>query len=182
MIDPATFRKAMSQYPTGVAVVAIASHDGARAMTIGSLTSVSLEPPLVLFCVGRMARLASLLTIDTRLSINVLRVEQQPLSTYFASGWKGEASPPHRFVPWAQTARLEGAAMSLAIRITSVAEGGDHLIIVGQVEAVHVGLAPIEPLIFLDRRYHGVDGRAGEAAPEIDPPGTPSQLFHDPWG
>jgi flavin reductase (DIM6/NTAB) family NADH-FMN oxidoreductase RutF len=84
-------------------------------------------------------------------------------------------------VPWTGTARLEGAALSLAIRITSLVEGGDHLIVVGQVGAVHHGLGPIEPLIFFDRRYHGIDGGSGNLAPEIDPPGAPSQLFHDPW-
>ena len=181
-VDSGRFREALSQYPTGVAVVALAGPDGVRAMTAGSLTSVSLDPPLVLFCVAKAARFAALVAPGVDLSFNVLRSEQRPLSTYFAGGWTEPVPPPYRFVPWAKTARLEGAAGSLAARITQVLEGGDHLIVVGEVLDIHRGLAPIVPLIFFGRRYHGIDAGAGSAAPEIDSAEGSAQLFYDPWG
>lgn len=182
-VDPASFRKALSYYPTGVAVVAVAGPDGVRGMTVGSLSSVSLEPALVLFCVGAEARLAPLLVVGCEVSINVLRADQSALSTYFAGGWKESAPPPHRFVPWGgvSRARLEGAALSLTARVTALHAGGDHAIVVCQVSSIHLGLAPVEPLIFFDRRYHGVDAGPGGQAPDLDRDSGASQLFHDPW-
>jgi len=181
-VDPAALRAALSQYPTGVAVVAVAADGGVRAMTVGSFASVSLEPPLGLFCVSKRARLAEVVAAGRPFSVNVLRSDQRALSTYFAGAWTGEKPPPHRFVPWGEVARLEGAGVSLAGRVASVIgdQAGDHLIVIGQVDAVHRGLAPIEPLVFFDRRYHTVAG-GGEAAPELDAPGTSAQLFHETW-
>ena len=174
------FREAMSQYPTGVAVVAMADPAGVRAMTVGSLASVSLEPALVLFCVGRVARMASLFRVGGLMSVNVLRADQQALSTYFAGGWKEKVAPPHRFVPWALGARLEGSALSLAAVVVQVVEAGDHVVVVAEVGAIHRGLGPIEPLVFFDRQYHRVGG-VGETAPELDAGDSSARLFHEPW-
>ncbi len=178
-LDPGLFRQALSQYPTGVAVVAISVEGGVRAMTVGSFTSVSLDPPLGLFCVAKRAKLAEAIEPGRAFSVNVLRADQQALSTYFAGAWKEAKAPPHRLVPWGEVARLEGVAASFAGRVASVVEGGDHLIVIGAVTEVHRGLAPIEPLVFFDRRYHRVDDGAGEAAPELDRPDTSAQLFHE---
>jgi flavin reductase (DIM6/NTAB) family NADH-FMN oxidoreductase RutF len=180
-VDPAGFRQALSQYPTGVSVVAVSTEGGVRAMTVGSFASVSLDPPLGLFCVAKRARLAAGIEPGRAFTVNVLRSDQRALSTYFAGAWREEKPPPHRFVPWGEVVRLEGAAISLAGRVTSVVDGGDHLVVIGVVIGVHKGLAPIEPLVFFNRRYHTVDGGAGEAAPELDPPDSSAQLFHETW-
>jgi flavin reductase (DIM6/NTAB) family NADH-FMN oxidoreductase RutF len=182
-LDSAALRSALSHYPTGVAVVAVAADGGVRAMTVGSFASVSLEPPLGLFCVAKRARLAEVVSVGRPFSVNVLRSDQRALSTYFAGAWREKMPPPHRFVPWADVARLEGAAVSLAGRVATVVgdDAGDHLIVIGRVNAVHRGLAPIEPLVFFDRRYHTVDGGRGEAAPELDPAETSAQVFHETW-
>lgn len=180
-IDPAAFRGAMSQYPTGVTVVAASVGDGVSAMTVGSFTSVSLEPPLVLLCVARLARMADVLSVGRSFSVNVLRGESQALSTFFAGSWKEPKAPPHRFVPWGEVPRLEEAAVALSCRVTAVTEGGDHWVIIAEVVDLHQGLAPRDPLIFFNRRYHRMDPRSGEAAPELDSPKTPAQLFHEPW-
>jgi flavin reductase (DIM6/NTAB) family NADH-FMN oxidoreductase RutF len=179
--DGGKFRAALSQYPTGVSVIAVAVEAGVHGMTAGSFTSVSLEPPLVLFCVGKRARLAALIRLESRFSVNVLRVESQALSTYFAGSWKGPTPPPHRFVPWAEVPRLEEAALALACRTTALIEAGDHWVVVGEVLDFHLGLAPRDPLVFFDRHYHRVGGGGGEAPAELEPPETPAQLFHEAW-
>ncbi len=180
-IETAALREALSQYPTGVTVVALSVEGGVRAMTVGSFGSVSLEPPLGLFCVAKRAKLAEAIEMDRYFTVNVLRSDQRALSTYFAGAWREVKAPPHRFVPWGEGARLEGAALSLGARVKSVVDGGDHLIVIGEVSEVHRGLAPIEPLVFFDRRYHTVDGGVGEAAPELDPADTSAQLFYETW-
>lgn len=174
------FRQAMSQYPTGVSVVGMADADGVQAMTVGSFTSLSLEPPLVVICVGRQARMAPLLVPDAAFSINVLRDDQGALSTYFAGSWKDPVSPPHRFVPWNEVPRLEGVIMTLAARVTALADGGDHLVVIAEVGGVHLGVAPRNPLLFFDRRYQRLDTGPGEAAPELDS-SEAARLFHEPW-
>ncbi len=174
------FRQAMSQYPTGVSVVGMADADGVQAMTVGTFTSLSLDPPLVLICVGRQARMAPLLAPAAAFSINVLRDDQGALSTYFAGGWKEPAPPPHRFVPWNEVPRLEGVIMALAARVTALADGGDHVIVIAEISASHLGVAPRNPLLFFDRRYQRLDRGPGETAPELDSPEA-AKLFHEPW-
>lgn len=182
-IEPAAFREAMSQYPTGVVVLAIADGGGIQGMTIGSFTSLSLTPPLVLLCVGKQARMGSLLAFGRLCSINVLRADQQALSTYYAGSWKGESPPPHRFVPWGHVHRMEGAALALSCTIAAVLDGGDHYIVTLEVGDRCLGLPPREPLIFHDRRYRRIDPSGGEDAPDLDRAagGSPAQLFHDAW-
>lgn len=182
-IDPAAFREALSQYPTGVVVLVIADGDGVQGMTIGSFTSLSLTPPLVLVCVGGQARMAPLLVPGRPCTVNVLRADQQALSTYFAGLWKEASPPPHRFVAWGDVHRLEGAALALGGTIASVFEGGDHLIVTIQVTDRNLGLPPRDPLLFFDRRYRRVDPARGEEAPDLDRTGgsASAQLFHDSW-
>lgn len=182
-IDPAAFREALSQYPTGVVVLAITDGDGVQGMTIGSFTSLSLTPPLVLLCVGKQARMAPLLTPGQPCTVNVLRSDQRALSTYFAGSWKGESPPPHRFVAWDDLPRLEGVALALGGRVDSVFEGGDHLIVTIEVANRVLGLPPRDPLLFFDRRYCQVDSARGAEAPDLERAdgGVPAQLFHDSW-
>jgi len=182
-IEPAAFREALSQYPTGVVVLAISDGSGVQGMTIGSFTSLSLSPPLVLLCVGKQARMASLLTPGRRCSVNVLRADQQALSTYFAGSWKEASPPPHRFVEWGEVHRLEGAALVLGGKIDATFEGGDHLVVTIAVADRNLGLPPRDPLLFFDRRYCQVDPARGAEAPDLERAGgsAPAQLFHDAW-
>ncbi len=179
-MNPAEFRQVMSQYPTGVSVVATAADDGVDAMTVGSFSSLSLDPPLVVVCVGRTARMASRFEAGSSFSINVLRDDQAALSTYFAGSWKEPTPPPHRFVRWHEVPRLEGVVMTIAVRVTTVSDGGDHLMVVAEVVGTHLGVAPRSPLVFFDRRYQRLDPGPGDAAPELDQPGA-ARLFHEPW-
>lgn len=179
-MSPAEFRQAMSQYPTGVSVVATAADEGVEAMTVGSFTSLSLDPPLVVICVGRAARMAPSFVAGLPFSINVLRDDQAALSTYFAGSWKDPTVPPHRFVRWNDVPRLEGVVMTLAVRVITVSDGGDHLVVVAEVAETHVGVAPRSPLVFFDRRYQRLDSGPGDVAPELDQPGA-ARLFHEPW-
>ena len=179
--DSAAFRQAMGQLPTGVAVVALSEEDRIHAMTVGSFTSLSLDPPLVLACIGSRARMAPMFAAGQVFSANVLRGDQRALSTWFAGSWHGETPPPHRFLHWEGTPRLEGSVLSLACRVTQVVEAGDHLIVIGRVQAIHLGLTPRAPLVFFDRRYHQVDGGTGDRAPEIEAQDEGPQAFYELW-
>ncbi len=92
-MDPRQFREVVGLFATGVTIIVAEVEGQVHAMTANSVTSVSLDPLLMLFCPSRKARIAQDLPALTRFSINILRQDQQALSTYFAGGWKDSAPP-----------------------------------------------------------------------------------------
>lgn len=152
-IDARAFRNTVGQFVTGVTVIA-ADVDGAvRAMTANSFTSVSLDPPLVLFCVARKAHLGQVIESASGFSVNVLQQDQQDLSTYFAGGWKAESPPPFTFEPWDGGPLLAGSIAALGCRMEAIHEGGDHLVVIGRVQSLYRNDAPGPPLLFAAGRY-----------------------------
>ena len=180
-IDPGQFRQVMGLFPTGVAVVATQSGDEIHAMTANAITSVSLEPLLVLVCVGKRARLADYLIQEAGFSINLLREDQQALSTYFAGSWDESPPPPFRFVPWGDKPRLEGCLAALGCECFKTVEGGDHWIVIGQVMALYQGIIPHRPLVFYNGRYGQFSPAEGKPAPDLGWVEVPVQVFYDPW-
>ncbi|MEE2566693.1 flavin reductase family protein [Hyphobacterium marinum] len=150
MVDPREFRDAMSRYPTGVTLVA-ARHEGAAlAMTVNSFASVSLEPPLILWSVGRDTERYAAFRAAEDFSINILRDTQMDLAPRYAldaaldpADWdlEGEGAPV-----------LKDALARLHCRRYAVHPGGDHDIIVGEVMKVDCG-ADEGALTFFRSRY-----------------------------
>jgi len=157
----------MGLFGTGVAVIVARAGEDVHAMTVNAVSSVSLDPMLVMFCPGNSTRLARDLPRVTGFTINILRREQQALSTYFAGGWKEPLPPPFRFVPSPSALRLEGSLASIDCTPERVIEAGDHWLVVGRVTHLHTGITPHEPLLFYKGGYRGVDAVAGAPAPEL---------------
>jgi flavin reductase (DIM6/NTAB) family NADH-FMN oxidoreductase RutF len=88
----------------------------------------------------------------TGFCINILRQEQEALSTYFAGGWRESTLPLFSFLPWEGGPRLEGSAASIGCVIDGVHEGGDHWIVVGRVVALRASHGSA-PLVFFGGRY-----------------------------
>lgn len=178
-LDPRTYRSLVGQFATGVTVIATEAAGQVHAMTANSFTSLSLEPVLVLFAVDKRARLAALRDHLTGFTVNILRADQQALSTYFAGGWKQPTPPPFRFVPWEGGPRLEGCLAALGCTRHGIIEGGDHWIFIGEVTALHQGVAPHHPLLYNGGRYRHLSQESAPA-PELEA-GAPPQMFYDPW-
>ncbi|HEY6614728.1 MAG TPA: flavin reductase family protein, partial [Vicinamibacterales bacterium] len=87
-------------------VIAMEVEGSIRALTANSFTSVSLDPPLVLFCVGKHTRAGQLIRQAGTFCVNILQETQRDQSTYFAGGWKEEVSPAFVFEQWHGTPRL----------------------------------------------------------------------------
>jgi flavin reductase (DIM6/NTAB) family NADH-FMN oxidoreductase RutF len=153
MIDPRAYRTTVGQFATGVTVIATGTNGSLRAMTANAFTSVSLDPPLVLFCVKKNAHLAESIGLGTRFAVNILGEDQQPLSTYFAGGWKNSSPPPFAFEIWEGLSRLEGCIAALACAVEIIHEGGDHWIVVGRVQALYRSEPMRPPLLFCAGRY-----------------------------
>ena len=122
-------------------------------MTANAFTSVSLNPPLVLVCVGKDAHMGQVIGSSKGFSVNILGQNQQALSTYFAGSWKDPAPPPFSFAGWEGLHRLDGCAAALGCTIEAIHEGGDHWIVVGRVQALYRSEPACPPLVFSAGRY-----------------------------
>jgi len=178
-LDQKAFREALGLYATGVAVIATTVEDQVHAMTANAVSSLSLEPMLVLFCPAKRARFSQLLQRADGFSINFLRDEQEALSTYFAGGWKEPVPPSHRFVSTDGLPRLEGCLGSLICTKRDVHDGGDHWLVIVEVRRIHRGIDPLRPLLFYRGKYRRVDAGAGRSAPDlVETADEPAQMYH----
>lgn len=156
--DTRHYRRVIGQFATGVTLAVVERDGDVRGMTANSLTSLSLEPLLLLLAVGKTAHWAEYLDLDIPFSVNILRVHHEDLSRYFAGGERrGMARPDFHFVPWQDTLRLDTCLAALACRIEALHEGGDHWIVVARVVGLYEGEPPHDPLIFYGSQYHRLD-------------------------
>jgi len=151
--DPRELRRALGQYATGVTVVTCLGPDGARSgMTANSFASVSLDPPLVLWCPAKSAPSTPAFTAATHFAVNVLGSAQHHLSRQFASPaedkFAGAAVRPGA----SGAPLLEDTVASFECRTVAVHDAGDHLIMVGEVEGFDAPGGP--PLVFHSGLYH----------------------------
>jgi flavin reductase (DIM6/NTAB) family NADH-FMN oxidoreductase RutF len=151
--DARALRDALGCFATGVTVVTCLKSDGKPAgLTVNSFTSVSLEPPLLLVCLHKMAASAPALTEASHFAINVLQTGQQPASIRFAT------RDEDRFgtTPWscgeAGAPILKDSLGVFECERFAVYDGGDHHILVGQVVKASFD-AGLDPLLFFRGSY-----------------------------
>jgi flavin reductase (DIM6/NTAB) family NADH-FMN oxidoreductase RutF len=179
--DTRRFRDTLGLFATGVAVIVVRTGDEALAMTVNAVSSVSLDPMLLLFCPGKHTRLAGRLPGIESFTVNFLRHEQEALSTYFAGSWKEPLPPPFRLVPCGIGLRLEGSLASVGCVTESVVEAGDHWIVIGRAVEMHTGIPPHRPLLFYAGRYRQVDFSESTPAPDLtDVHDEPAHIFYYP--
>ncbi len=159
-IDAQTFRLTLGQFVTGVTVIAMEVDGDLRAMTVNSFASVSLEPPLVLFCAGKDSKMGQFASEAAGFSVNILSQNQHDVSTYFAGAWKGEP-PTFHFVPWIGGPRLDGSAAAIGCGVYAVHDGGDHWIVLGRVLATHRTTEARQPLVYYRGHYRALDSDVG---------------------
>ena len=151
--DAAALRAVFSRFPTGVAVIGVRTASGASGgMTANALCSLSLDPLLVLVCFEREARTLPLVEEAGRFSVNILGENDEALAERFASKL-GEAeklsSVPHHDELGLPV--LEASIAWLACTVKEVLPGGDHAIVIGEVDAL--GSRDGKPLVWESGRY-----------------------------
>jgi flavin reductase (DIM6/NTAB) family NADH-FMN oxidoreductase RutF len=141
-VPPAAFRSALGAFATGVCVVTTRDASGNPAgVTVNSFTSVSLEPPLVLFCLDRRGSALARFGAAPAWAVHVLADGQEDLARRFARR-SGEAAraDPWAGLAWAESEdglpRLHGCLARLSCTAERVADGGDHAILIGRVSAL----------------------------------------------
>ena len=153
-LDGQALRRLMGRWATGVAVVTSRAEDGPRGATTNALTSLSLDPLLVLVCLDRGSNTLGAVRSSGRVCVNVLAAGQEELARRFATKQSGEeklAGVPHELVDGVPV--LAGSVAWLACDLEREVDGGDHAILIGR--PLETGADPdAEPLVFYGGRYH----------------------------
>jgi len=153
-IDPDLFRSVMGHYPTGVTVVAAIEGAAPIGLAIGSFFSVSLDPPLIGFCVAKTSSSWARIEITGAFGITVLSENQQDTSGRFASKvedkFVGDTWVP---APVTGSPLIVGGIAHLDCKLHSVVEAGDHVIVLGRVQYLDVHRGDIGPLLFFRGSY-----------------------------
>lgn len=168
------FRRVMGHFVTGVTVVTTLEGERPHGITVNALTSVSLEPPLVVVALDRRRKITPLVRAAGRFAVNVLAEDQQTLSDCFA----GAPVTPDRDAfcgaAWHPGATgqplLDGAIAALECTTTEVVSAGDHDLFIARVDALASADHHPMPLLYYRRRYLRV-----ERSREVDLEGRPER-------
>lgn len=146
------FRSCLSAFSTGVAIVTTCSLDGEKVgLTVNSFSSLSIDPPMVLWCLGKKSKSVPLFKEGRPFNINVLTSKQENLAQIFSS------QNNDRFKDVALTGDpsgapiIEGCLSWFECTVDSVFEGGDHYIITGLVSKF--SRRGEKPLVFHDGQF-----------------------------
>lgn len=166
--DAARFRAALGSFPTGVAVVTTVGAAGEPAgMTVGSFTSVSLEPPLVGFFPAAQSRTLAHIRAAGHFCVNVLAAHQESWCRRFATA-TGDRFADLSWVPTPLGAPiLREAILAIDCSVASIQPTGDHYFVLGAVRALH-SLNASPPLLFFRGGYGSFSAPSLMARPEAD--------------
>jgi flavin reductase (DIM6/NTAB) family NADH-FMN oxidoreductase RutF len=153
-IDPREFRTAAGQFMTGVTVITTTDADGRPSgLTANSFSSVSLHPPMVLFCLGRDSTNLDAFEAGNGFVVHVLSAEQTDVAVRFASkgidrfegiDWRaGHAGLPV----------LDGALATFECDAAGTFDGGDHVVYLGRVRKISTGDTEVAALGYFRGRY-----------------------------
>ena len=180
-LTPIQFRKTMGLFATGVTVMITEADNQVHGMTANSVSSLSLDPMLILICVKKNSKSSELVKKAGFFSINILSSHQEVLSNYFAGIDQGRKVEFH-MVPWNEGKRLEGCLASILCAVDGILEGGDHWIVIGKVRALHWDKKADDPLLVFGGSYRSLSSQPIAPAPDtFDPLTNIPQIFYDPW-
>ncbi|HYI69543.1 MAG TPA: flavin reductase family protein [Skermanella sp.] len=151
--DRRAFRNALGCFATGVTVVTTVTDAGEPVgLTANSFSSVSLDPPLVLFCLDRASHNLDAFRAAGRFAVNVLGDDQRDLSVRFSTtiGDRWDGVVWERWETGAPV--LNGCLAALDCETEAIHEGGDHVIIVGRVQRL-AATTDGKPLLYFRGNY-----------------------------
>jgi flavin reductase (DIM6/NTAB) family NADH-FMN oxidoreductase RutF len=153
-VDPRRLRAAMGHFATGVGVLTAADAAGRPfGTTANAISSLSLDPPLVLACLRRESETLAAVRETGRFAVNLLAAGQCELSDRFARRdfpglWDGVA---HRLPDGVPV--LDGALAAVECAVHEIADGGDHVIVIGRVLDVEHPVEHVDPLVYYRGAY-----------------------------
>lgn len=146
------FRVALSRFVSGITVVTVLDKDNRPGgITVSAFSSVSLDPPLVLACIDKRASVHDSLIEGSSFAVNILAQDQEHVSRRFASKDQDRFEGAGYREGACGAPLLEGALAYIECRVVHVYPGGDHTIVVGEVESTSV--ADHKPLAYFRGGY-----------------------------
>jgi 3-hydroxy-9,10-secoandrosta-1,3,5(10)-triene-9,17-dione monooxygenase reductase component len=155
LVSASEFRTAMGAFATGVAVVLAQHEDRLHGMTVNSLTSVSLDPPLLLVCPRRGSATGTAMKESGAFVVNILDMQQQEIATRFVGNFSNRFDGLDLGRSLQGFPVLAGALAHFDCVVRDVHDGGDHDIVVGEV--VSCVQRNGDPLLFYRGRFGAAD-------------------------
>jgi 3-hydroxy-9,10-secoandrosta-1,3,5(10)-triene-9,17-dione monooxygenase reductase component len=168
-LTPDTFRIVMGHFVTGVTVVTAFDVAKPQGITVNALSSVSLEPPLVMVALDRRRFITPTVRAAGRFAVNILAETQQALSDCFAGAEVTPGRDEFCGATWhpgeSRLPLIDGAIASLECTVVETFSAGDHDLFIGRVDALATEATEGEPLLYYRRRYLRIE-RATSATVE----------------
>ncbi|MEK9921785.1 MAG: flavin reductase family protein [Rhodospirillales bacterium] len=158
MIDARTFRDTLGRLPTGVCIITNCNDLGVlNGVTVGSFSSLSLDPPLVLWSLDKKANCHEAFREAKSFAVNVLSEDQSDLSNIFATKEERPWSElRHRPAPETGAPLFENCCAYIECQMETIHEGGDHDLFIGRVVRLHASPSG-RPLIYFGGAYRRID-------------------------
>lgn len=158
-ITATDLRAFAGHFATGVAVVTTRNPEGELSgITINAVTSLSLSPPLFLICLDHASKTLASLVASGHFGLHFLSRDQTAISNVFASKREDKFAEVDYALGENGSPIIEGVLAAAECRLTEVCAGGDHTIIIGQVERVRIHGG--EPLLYHRGAYAALEERA----------------------
>lgn len=162
--DAESFRHVLGHYPTGVAVITAQPGSGPVGLSMNSFTSLSLQPPLVLFCPAQSSTTWPQLREVGSIAINVLSAGQEDVSRQFA----GKASERFEGIAWSAGQNgaplLDDALGWIECAVQAEYPAGDHTVVIAEIQRMGVHAHIGDPLVFFRGAYYAGIAAAVRAA------------------
>jgi len=163
-IEPGVFRKVMGHFATGVSVVSALDGERPFGITVSALSSVSLQPPLVMVALDRRRFLTPVVRAGGRYAVNILGEDQQALSDCFAGAPVSPGREDFCGAAWhpgpTGLPLLDGAIATLECTVVDTFSAGDHDLFIGQVDTLGSHGRDAMPLLYYRRRYLRIEHAA----------------------
>jgi flavin reductase (DIM6/NTAB) family NADH-FMN oxidoreductase RutF len=156
-VDEREFKRSLSKLAAGVSVIATTAQNKLFGFTASSLTSVSLEPPLISFCLDNNAASLSAFNSSKIFSVSILAEQQEKISKHFASHLEDKfAQFDYHLGTFSNCPLIEGAITWLECEKIQEFAVGDHVIFIGEVKTARVN-NDLNPLVYYARNYRRLE-------------------------
>ena len=162
------FRRMMGSFASGVTIITVTGKDGEpHGFTASAVSSLSLEPRMLLVCVNQHSATLSLMQEAGTFAVNILSTAQQETAQQFATRQEGRFTGI-RWRPGTETGApiLDGTLAYAECRLAETCKGGDHVIVMGEILAGDAHEA--EPLLYFRGRYGTYDSLDGPVVHPAD--------------
>jgi 3-hydroxy-9,10-secoandrosta-1,3,5(10)-triene-9,17-dione monooxygenase reductase component len=163
-IDSDTFRRVMGHFVTGVTVVSAFDGELPFGITVNALSSVSLDPPLVMVALDRRRFLTPIVRAAGRYAVNILSEDQQAMSDCFAGAPVQPGRDAFCGAAWHPGASglplIDGVIAALECTVVETFSAGDHDLFIGRVDTLANDPSHPMPLLYYRRRYLRIEHAA----------------------